>query len=464
MLILLVVLMPNKQADLLEQGLLSGQDKQLNLSPLADRMRPDSLKNFFGQMHILGENKPLTLAIESGRPHSMIFWGPPGVGKTTLARLIAHYAQAQFLSISAVLAGVKEIRQAVEQAKQYYQVYAQPTVLFVDEVHRFNKSQQDAFLPYIEDGTFIFVGATTENPSFELNNALLSRARVYLLKTLNHDELSALLELALSDKERGLGQQQLQINTEDKLNLVLAADGDGRKLLNLLEIAADLADNNNGQSIINSEAIAQVISGTMRRFDKGGDLFYEQISAFHKSVRGSSPDGSLYWMSRMIEAGCDPLYIARRLLAIASEDIGNADPRAMQVALNAWDAFERLGPAEGNRAIAQAAVYCALAPKSNAVYTAFKAAMSSARESGSLDVPEHLRNAPTQLLKSMGYGEEYRYSHNEPDAYSAGQSYLPPELAEVKFYQPEPRGLEIKLKEKLDYLQSLDKQAKSKHK
>jgi len=457
---------PNKQTDLLDlyhnMGHNTDQNqarKNKNSSPLADKMRPDSLESFIGQPHLIAKGKPLQIALCSGKPHSMILWGPPGVGKTTLARLIAHYSQAQFLSISAVLSGVKEIRQAIEQAKDHYRAYQQSTVLFVDEVHRFNKSQQDAFLPYIEDGTFIFVGATTENPSFELNNALLSRTRVYLLKSLSQDELLILLERVLSNTQYGLGQQNIHIAEDNKQYLVLAADGDARKLLNLLEIATDLMINENGKNCLSSDIIKQVISGSQRRFDKGGDLFYEQISAFHKSVRGSSADGALYWMSRMIEAGCDPLYIARRLLAIASEDIGNADPRAMQVALNAWDAFERLGATEGNRAIAQAAVYCALAPKSNALYMAFKASMACAKASGSLDVPMHLRNASTGLMQSMGYGEEYRYSHDESEAFSAGQTYLPTELENQVFYQPQERGLEIKLKEKLDYLKGLDQQA-----
>ncbi|MCK5696725.1 MAG: replication-associated recombination protein A [Gammaproteobacteria bacterium] len=419
-------------------------------------MRPDSLESFIGQSHLIGKDKPLQRALYSGQPHSMILWGPPGVGKTTLARLIAHYSQAQFLSISAVLAGVKEIRQAIEHAKQHYQTYQHSTILFVDEVHRFNKSQQDAFLPYIENGTFIFIGATTENPSFELNNALLSRVRVYLLHSLSQDELLSLLESALLNHKKGLGDDAIEIMDEDKLHLVRAADGDARQLFNLLDVATDLMVLEGTKNYINSDMIKQTILGSQRRFDKRGDLFYEQISAFHKAVRGSSSDGALYWMSRMIEAGCDPLYIARRLLVIASEDIGNADPRAMQVALNAWDAFERLGAKEGNRAIAQAAIYCALAPKSNAVYKAFNASMKCAKESGSLDVPTHLRNAPTQLMEAMGYGQYYRYSHDEPEGFSAGQTYLPPELEDIQFYQPQERGLEIKFKEKLTYLQHLN--------
>ncbi|WP_202899542.1 replication-associated recombination protein A [Neptuniibacter caesariensis] len=420
-------------------------------------MRPQSLAEYCGQAHLLGRDKPLRTALEQGSAHSMIFWGPPGVGKTTLAKLIAHHVDAHFLTLSAVLSGVKDIRVAVEQAKQHSAQTGRKTILFVDEVHRFNKSQQDAFLPYIEDGTIIFVGATTENPSFELNNALLSRARVYLLRSLEATDILNVLNRALDDQERGYGQRKLNISDEMLNRLAQAADGDARRSLNLLEIAADLAvKQDDGSELINESVLEEVLSSTGRRYDKQGDLFYDMISAFHKSVRGSSPDGALYWYCRMLDGGCDPLYVARRLVAIASEDIGNADPRAMQVAISAWDAFERVGPAEGERAIAQAAVYCACAPKSNALYMAFNQCLAAVKSQPSFEVPVHLINAPTSLMKEMGYGDEYRYAHNEPDAYAAGENYLPPEIADEQWYYPEPRGLEIKIQEKLRHLKQKD--------
>lgn len=428
--------------------------------PLAAKMRPQTLAEYYGQAHLLGQGKPLRTALEQGSAHSMIFWGPPGVGKTTLAKLIAHHVDAHFITLSAVLSGVKDIRIAVEQAKQHAAQTGRKTILFVDEVHRFNKSQQDAFLPYIEDGTIIFVGATTENPSFELNNALLSRARVYLLRSLEESDILEVIQRGLNNKEKGLGNRSLVIS-EDMINrLAQAADGDARRSLNLLEIAADLAEKQgDGTEIINQQVLEEVLRSSGRRYDKQGDLFFDMISAFHKSVRGSSPDGALYWYCRMLDGGCDPLYIARRLVAIASEDIGNADPRAMQVALSAWDAFERVGPAEGERAIAQAAIYCASAPKSNAVYQAFNQCLADVKANPSFEVPIHLRNAPTDLMKEMGYGDEYRYAHNEPDAYAAGENYLPPEIAEQQWYYPEPRGLELKIGEKLRHLKSQDQQS-----
>ncbi|MBN3561324.1 replication-associated recombination protein A [Aliamphritea spongicola] len=424
--------------------------------PLAARMRPVKLADYCGQQHLLGDDKPLRKALEQGAVHSMILWGPPGVGKTTLAKLLAHHVDAHFIILSAVLSGVKDIRAAVDQAQQVKAQSGRKTILFVDEVHRFNKSQQDAFLPYIEDGTFIFVGATTENPSFELNNALLSRARVYLLRSLNDSDILQLLERAINDPDKGVSQQPL-IFGEGALNkLAQAADGDGRRGLNLLEIAADLAEHRPDGYHVDQAVIEEVLKSSARRYDKQGDLFYDMISAFHKSVRGSSPDGALYWYCRMLDGGCDPLYVARRLVAIASEDIGNADPRAMQVALSAWDAFERVGPAEGERAIAQAAIYCASAPKSNAVYMAFNQAKADVREDPGYEVPEHLRNAPTSLMADLGYGAEYRYAHNEPEAYAAGENYLPEEIAQRRYYHPEPRGLEIKIADKLEYLRALD--------
>ena len=422
------------------------------LEPLAARMRPKDLAGFCGQQHLLAPGKLLRKAIDENKLHSMVLWGPPGVGKTTLAKLIAENCDVHIQMLSAVFSGVKDIRAAVDQAKMHQQQSSRKTLLFVDEIHRFSKSQQDAFLPFVEDGTVVFIGATTENPSFELNNALLSRARVYVLKSLTEQDMLAVLNRALTDKENGYGEINIQISDENKKILAQAADGDARRCLNLLENAVDMSDDYQ----ITDDIIQQVMSGHVKRYDKGGDIFYDQISAFHKSVRGSSPDAALYWYARMLDAGCDPLYVARRLVAIASEDIGNADPRALELTLNAWDTFVRLGPAEGERAIAHAAVYCASAPKSNAVYKAFNAAKALVKQTGSLEVPVHLRNAPTTLMGELGYGAEYRYAHDEPEAYAAGDQYLPEELKDCVLYEPNEAGLEAKIKARLNYLKSLD--------
>ena len=426
--------------------------------PLAARMRPTTLEQYCGQAHLVGQGKPLRKAIEAGHIHSMIFWGPPGTGKTTLAEIIANRINAEVERLSAVTGGVKEIREAIERAKQN-RLADRRTVLFVDEVHRFNKSQQDAFLPHIEDGTIIFIGATTENPSFELNNALLSRARVYILKPLNTADIERVLQQAVEDEERGLGKERLIFEENLLTWLAEYVNGDARLALNCLELMADMAEEEENGKKIDRTLLKEVLGERQARFDKQGDRYYDLISALHKSVRGSAPDAALYWYARIITAGGDPLYVARRLLAIASEDVGNADPRAMQVALAAWDCFTRVGAAEGERAIAQAIVYLAIAPKSNAVYTAFKAAKKQATESADYDVPEHLRNAPTSLMKELGYGAEYRYAHDEPHAYAAGENYFPEPLKDTRYYFPTNRGMELKIKEKLDWLHEQDKQS-----
>ena len=434
--------------------------------PLAARMRPRTLSEYAGQQHLIAPGTALHKAISAGRVFSLILWGPPGTGKTTLAEVIASHADAAIIKLSAVTSGIKDIREAITAAQQRALQYQQRTLLFVDEVHRFNKSQQDAFLPFIEDGTITFIGATTENPSFALNNAILSRARVCVLKPLSDADLQQVLISALSDKERGLGNDAITLTAQAQQLLLQLAAGDARKLLNLLEQAAELTESEITDNVstkqISFATLKHLVPKQLPGFDNQGDMFFDLISAFHKSVRGSDPDAALYWYCRILAGGGDPLYVARRLLAIASEDIGNADPRALTLALNAWDTFERVGPAEGERAIAQAAVYLALAPKSNAVYSAFNQVKQLVTEQPDYEVPLHLRNAPTALMQQLGFGKGYRYAHDEPGAYAAGERYLPPELAGLRFYQPVDRGMEKQLAEKLQYLRALDAQSPQK--
>ena len=446
----------------MSQSLLPDEDLNQRYKPLAARLRPLSLEEFIGQDHLLSPGKSIYEAIQNKLPHSMILWGPPGVGKTTLAKIIAATCDYHFESLSAVLDGVKEIRATIERAKYHQAGGSSQTILFVDEVHRFNKAQQDAFLPHIENGTVLFIGATTENPSFELNNALLSRARVYLLKPLTEDDLLGVIENALQDEQRGLAGLNLELGKSQRQMLARAGDGDARRVLNYLEVLSDMAEVEGGRRAIADGHVQQVLEEGSRRFDKGGDSFYEQISALHKAVRGSSPDAALYWLARMLDGGCDPIYLARRLVRMASEDIGIADPRALPLTLSCWDTYTRLGSPEGDLALAQAAVYLASAPKSNAVYAAFNAAKDAVNQNGSLEVPLHLRNASNSLNKSLGYGEEYRYAHDEENSFAAGENYLPPELKDEHFYHPKNIGLEASIKEKLEAFRSLNTQAKTK--